>query len=205
MTDQDEDRPFSEEDLAPSEDDLRAARLSTIERAATAVAVLAAGVLVGGMVALGACAAPFVFQLTPAPFSGDAMGAAFARFDQIAIGAAVIVLGCEVVRTWIGRRDPRTVWPRIRRVAAILLAICAAYIGAILSPRINDLHKAGVRRGEGAQGQELEATHQRAETVGKTEVVLGVVVVLLHVMTLRTRRAEDDEDWGPSPAPPGGG
>ena len=62
-------------------------------RLAAAVGALAAGVWVGGMVALGACAAPFVFRMTPAPYSGDAMGAAFARFDQIALGAAVALLG----------------------------------------------------------------------------------------------------------------
>jgi len=204
MANQEEDRPFSAADLEPSDEDRRAAIMAVVERAATSVAVLAAGTLVGGMVALGACAAPLVFELTPAPFSGNAMGAAFARFDQIAIGSAVTVLACEMVRTWIERTRPRSLWPRIRRLTAIALAMCAVYVGVSLTPRINELHLAGVRRNVGAQGMELEKIHKRAEMTGKAEVALGIAVVLLHVLTLKTRRPEDDEDWGPSPGAPGG-
>src|SRR5580693_6128021 len=94
------DDRFSASDLEPDTEEVQATRRALVERVATTVAVLAAGVWVGGMTALGACAAPFVFRLTPAPYSGDAMGAAFARFDQIALGAAALLLGAEVTRTW---------------------------------------------------------------------------------------------------------
>jgi hypothetical protein len=196
-----EDR-FSASDLEPSDEERRASRLALVDRLAAAVGALAAGVWVGGMIALGACAAPFVFQMTPAPFSGDAMGAAFARFDQIALGAAVTLLGAEVARTYASGARARLPAARIRRVLAVLMAACAAYGGLSLSPHILELHHAGARRGVGPMGEELERTHVRAETVGKLELALGAAVVLLHVLTLATRRPEDEGD-AVSPLPPG--
>jgi hypothetical protein len=195
---------FSASDLEPSDDERRASRLALVDRVAAAVAALAAGLWVGGMVALGACAAPFVFQMTPAPFSGDAMGAAFARFDSIALGAAVTLLGAEVARTYASGARARLPAARVRRVLAVIMAACAAYGGLSLSPHILELHRAGARRGIGDLGEELERTHVRAETVGKVELALGAAVVLLHVLTLSTRKPEDEGDGDAvSPLPPG--
>lgn len=202
-----EDR-FSEEDLAPSTEEKWAARSWLVERVAATVAVLAAGVWVGGMVALGACAAPFVFRLTPAPFSGDAMGSAFARFDQIALGASAVLLGAEVARTLAtGRRGRRPV-ARVRRFIAVLMAAGAAYTGLALTPHIMELHRGGARRGDGPLGEDLDRTHRRAETVGKAEVAGGIALIALHIFTLGAARRPGDEpgeeeDEGVAPLPPG--
>jgi uncharacterized membrane protein len=193
---------FTAADLEPTDEEVRAARRRVVDRVAATLAVLAAGVWVGGMVALGACAAPFVFRLTPAPFSGDAMGAAFARFDQIALGAAVVLLGAEVARTWVGGPRGRGPAARVRRGAAVIMAACAAYIGLSLSPHINELHRGGAQRGVGELGAELDRTHKTAETVGKIETGLGVLVVALHVFTLGAGRLEDDENLT-APGEPG--
>jgi uncharacterized membrane protein len=196
---------FTEEDLSPSDEEKQAARRALVDRSAATVAVLAAGIWAGGMIALGVCAAPFVFRMTPDPFSGDAMSAAFARFDQIALGAAVILLGAEVARTWAAGPRGRSMPARIRRLVAILMAVSAVYIGLVLTPKIADLHRAGVRQGVGPEGAFLTQIHKRAEAVGKAEVAFGVVLVALHIFTLRVRRPEDidDEDYSPGPLPPG--
>jgi len=195
---------FTAEDLEPSDDDKRAERRLQIDRVGAALGVLAAGIWVGGMIALGACAAPFVFSLTPDPFSGNAMSAAFARFDQIAIGASVVLLGAEVARTWAAGPRGRTIPVRIRRMLAILMAFGAAYVGLSLTPRIAQMHLDGVRRMRGPEGQVLEKIHKQAEAVGKAEVVGGIALVLLHVFTLSVRRPEDDDDsFSPGPLPPG--
>lgn len=201
------DTRFTEADVLPSPQERRAARRSLVDRIAASVAALAAGFWVGGLVALGACAAPFVFRLTPAPFSGDAMGSAFARFDQIALGGAVIILGAEVVRTMVSGRRGRTIAARVRRALAIMMALAAGYIGLALTPRITELHRAGAVRGSGPDGQELEAVHKRAELVGKVEVAAGIALVILHVLTISARRPEDEEDDedAPAPLPPGPG
>ncbi|WP_437732933.1 DUF4149 domain-containing protein [Sorangium sp. So ce1335] len=195
---------FSEADLAPGPEERAAARRFLIDRVAASVAALAAGAWAGGMVALGACAAPFVFRLAPAPFSGDAMSAAFARFDQLALGAAVILLGAEVARTWAAGRRGAGRAARVRRVVAMVMAGCAAYVGLALTPRIAALHRDGVQRGEGELGMELERVHRRAELAGRAEVFLGASLVVLHVFTLGARRPdEDDDDEAAAPLPPG--
>jgi hypothetical protein len=188
---------FTEADLEPTEDERRACRRMKIEKGATSVAVIAIGLWMGGLIALGACAAPFVFRLTPAPFSGDAMGAAFARFDSIALGAAVIALGAEVLRTWArGRRGGKAA--RIRRMLAILLAAGAAYVALALTPKIISMHQAGITRGDPV----LDEIHHRAELVGKIELFGGLALIALHVFTLGSRE-EDEEDEAPGPLPPG--
>jgi hypothetical protein len=196
---------FTAEDLAPSDEEKQASRRALIDQSAATVAVLSAGIWVGGMIALGACAAPFVFRMTPDPFSGDAMSAAFARFDQIALGAAVLLLGAEVARTWAAGPRGRRLAARARRLLAILMAGSAVYLGLVLTPQIAELHRAGVRRGAGPQGDVLEQIHKRAEAIGKAEVAFGVALVALHIFTLRARRPEDsdEEEYSPGPLPPG--
>lgn len=194
---------FSAADLEPSDEERRVRRRERVDRLAAALTALSAGIWVGGMVALGVCAAPFVFRLTPAPYSGDAMGAAFARFDQVALTASVVILGCEVVRTWLARGGRQSIAARIRRGVAIVLAMCAAYIGLSLTPTINDLHRQGVQRNVGPDGAHLEAIHARAELVGKAEVALGSILVLLSIFTLRRSDEDDDDGDAPVPAHPG--
>lgn len=195
---------FTAADLLPSEDELRARRLAVIDRAAATVAVVCAGALVGGLVALGFCAAPMVFKL-PRALAGNVMGAAFARWDRVAMGAAALLLVCEIVRARVAGSRRRKPVVMVRRITAVLVALCTAYIGAFLSPRILGMHHEGVTRGEGEQGAELEATHKRAELVGKVEAALALALVGLHVFTLRGRGEDDDEDDddAPAPLPPG--
>ncbi len=201
---------FTDDDLAPSSGELATRRKQerrvVIDTAATIVAVLAYAMIAGGMIALGACAAPYVFELTPHPWSGKAMGAAFSRFDVIAVACAVVGLGAEVVRTMLTLRSPyaRAWLPRVRRYVAIALALGAVYSGTQLSPRIMELHEAGVRRNVGAEGTELERIHQQAELVGKIDVALAALLIALHIVTLGggLRMGDDDEDVL-APLPPG--
>ena len=133
------------------------------------------------------------------------MGAAFRRFDALAMGAAVLICGAEVVRTFLARRRRRGAAERIRLALAIVLAGAAAYGGLALTPRIMELHEAGARRGFGDDGALLEAIHQRAELVGKVDTALAAVLVGLHIFTLRARRPEDEDDQVgvAAPLPPG--
>lgn len=193
---------FTEDDLAPSDDDVRALRRMRIDKAAVVVAVSALGVWVGGLVALGACAAPMVFEHTPYPFSGRAMGSAFARFDSIAIGCAVVALGAEVVRTLVSiKSGGGKLIARIRRYAAIALALAAVYSGMRLTPAIMELHEQGARRNIGPAGEQLESLHAQAELIGKLIVPVALALIALHVITLRLRT--DDDEVVLVPAAPG--
>jgi hypothetical protein len=66
---------------------------------------------------------------------------------------------------------------------SVLAAVAAVYEGSSVSPRIAELHAAGVVRGMGPAGIELSRLHDLAETLGKTEVGLLVAVVVLQAVT----------------------
>jgi hypothetical protein len=196
---------FSESDLSPSPEERARARAAIIDRAAATLAVIAAGSIAGGMLAMGACAAPAVFGVVKDGSAGAAMASAFGRFDKIALAAACVALGAEVVRTFLARRERPTLVARARRLASFGVAGCATMLGMVLTPTISLLHESGAVRGEGELGAKLAAAHDRAETVGKVEVGLALLVIGLHVFTLRTPGRLDEED-GPeaqAPLPPG--
>ena len=149
-----------------------------------AIAVLELTVLAvwgGGLVALGAIAAPTVFGIVPAPSSADAMTVVFRRFDRVAITCAAIALACEVAAVLKARvRTPDLV----RGAAAVLAAGLAIVEGAWLSPAIEALHRQGAIRGLGDAGLALERTHRLAETAGKGQLLLLFVTLVLVVERL---------------------
>lgn len=156
------------------------------ERAAVALALSALAIWIGGIVALGACAAPVVFAKVPTPLAGDTMGAIFRRFDIVAMACAVVLLVAEALRAWAKPGKP-TIADRLRGGAALIAAGCAVYVGKVSSPTIMALHASGVMRGVGEGGAELDRVHRLAEMLGKTEVLLGLALIVLHVMTLREK------------------
>jgi len=161
----------------------------TREWRAAIVAVMALAIWIGGLVALGACAAPLVFKIVPAPFSGEAMGAVFRRFDMIAMSCAVVVLGCEAVRIWV-REGSATTAERLRGLLAVTAAGAAIYGGVELSPSIVALHAAGAVRGLGENGVKLDRIHDLAEAVAKVEVTVGFFLLALQVLTLPRQKEE---------------
>lgn len=154
------------------------------ERVVTGVAVSALGLWVGGIVALGACAAPVIFREVPAPISGGAMGIVFQRFDMVAIACSVVVLGCEAARiaSQGGRGSARA--DVVRGVVVACMAAFAIYQGVFLSPAIVALHAGGAVRGFHEDGLAMERLHTLAELLAQAQVLLGVGALMLEVVTL---------------------
>ncbi len=153
-----------------------------VGRAASAVALVAIALWLGGLVALGALAAPVVFSVVSLPTAADAMTIVFRRFDGVAMTCAALVLATEAVRA-IGRaRFARVDWAR--SIVSALAAALAVLEGARVSPRIAELHATGVIRGLGVGGRELARLHEWAELCGKTEVALLAAAIALHVAGL---------------------
>ncbi len=180
-------------DLEPNLDPAKDRRRRKLDMVAAILAVWAVGLWIGGWVALGACAAPFVFQL-PHPLGGSVMGAAFQRFDRIAIGCAIVALGCEVARALLSMAEAPQLAPRIRRYLTIVLAAAAVYSGVKLTPGIMSLHQEGVRRGVGPRGADLAHLHTQAELIAKGTVPGGLLIIVLHMLTLRSTRDEEDRE-----------
>lgn len=154
-------------------------------RAVTAVlALFAVAVWLGGLVVLGAIAAPVVFSVVPAPSSADAMTIVFRRFDVVAMACAAFLLAVEAARA-LARE--RFAWSDHARVAASAVAGGLAVVeGAFLSPHIAALHWGGAVRGLGTDGRELAHLHDLAEACGKAQLALLAAIIALQVIALRT-------------------
>jgi len=147
---------------------------------ASVVGGLAVAVWLGGLVALGAIAAPLVFANVSFPQSADAMTLVFRRFDMVAMTCAAVAMASEAAkvagRVAFGRAD------HLRAGLTVVAAILAVVEGTLVSPRIAALHGAGVMRGMGVAGETLTHLHDVAEALGKTELVLLAIVLGLLVV-----------------------
>ena len=151
-------------------------------RIAATLSLVAVGLWLGGLLALGAIAAPAVFTIVPLPTSADAMTVVFRRFDQVAMACGAVVLASEAGR--VAARVRFGLADGIRAGAAVLASLLAVFEGSYVSPRIAWLHMGGAIRGVGDPGLELSRLHDLAETCGKGEVLLLVVVVAAYVVAL---------------------
>jgi hypothetical protein len=166
---------------APSTRDL------VLQRATAIASLVPIAVWLGGLLALGAIAAPVVFSTIAMPASADAMTLVFRRFDSVAMACAALVLASEATRALV--RLPFATVDHVRAGASVVAAAVAVFEGVSVSPRIASLHAGGAIRGMGDAGMQLARLHDVAELCGKTEVGLLVAVIVLHVVGL-SRRGE---------------
>ncbi len=176
--------------------------MSGLARVASVVALLAIAVWLGGLVALGAVAAPIVFGHVSWPANADAMSLVFRRFDAVAMASAALVLATEAARALGGA--PFTRVDHTRAFASLLAAAAAVVEGVHVSPRIAALHAGGAIRGIDAAGIELASLHDLAESLGKAQVVLlaGVVVLQVMAMSLPGGQASGAGEAGGAVRPP---
>jgi len=151
-------------------------------RITSALALVAAAVWLGGLLALGAIVAPIVFAAVPQPEAADAMTAVFQRFDVGAVASVAAILATEAVRATGGARI------RTMDVARMVTAAVGASLVLIealwLTTAIVALHRAGALRGLGPAGLELDRMHHMAEACGKAQAALALGLIVLQVVTL---------------------
>jgi hypothetical protein len=164
-----------------------------VVRVTAVVGLAAIAVWLGGLIALGALAAPVVFSVVPLPTSADAMTLVFRRFDQVAMACGALVLASEAARAVARISFVGADWARV--AASVTASALAIWQGEYVSPRIALLHMGGAIRGVGDPGAELSRLHDLAEALGKSEVLLLVVVVVTQVLALT--RAGDPRPHAP--------
>lgn len=174
-----------------SENEIAAEKTATAPTATLLVTIaafeaIAFALWMGGLVALGAIAAPAVFGIVPAPGSADAMTVVFRRFDRVAMVCAAVALVAEAAFASRGGRIGRD--GVARGVAVMVAAALAIVTGTWLSPTIEALHRGGAIRGLGDAGEKLERIHRWAEMAGKAELVLVAVALVLLLVKLARRR-----------------
>jgi hypothetical protein len=161
---------------------MNSSRDLVLRRATAIVGLLAVAVWLGGLLALGAIAAPVVFSTIAMPASADAMTVVFRRFDTVAMACAAVLLAGEATRSLA--RIPFARVDHLRAGASALAAALAVFEGVRISPRIAALHAGGAVRGLGDAGLELARLHDLAELCGKTEVALLAAIVVTQVIAL---------------------
>jgi putative copper export protein len=171
-----------------------------IARAAAFVTSLALAVWFGGLLALGAVAAPVVFSVVPFPANADAMSVVFRRFDLVAVTCGAVVVFVESARavSCALARTPESWMGRLRLPSSVLALALACVEAGVISPRIAALHASGAVRGIGASGAELSWLHEVAEVCGKTELVLLLVVLALQVISSAAARPPSEPAGKPS-------
>ena len=142
-------------------------------------AVLALALWTGGLVVIGAVAAPSIFDVLGARgaegrvLAATVVGALLERFTGIAYGCAAVVLLSLAVRGVLGPRPRRFAY----RVAGLLVMIAATVYGsAVLAPRI-----ATLQRSIGTAPSALAPTDPRRVEFGRlhgTSVMLQLVPLL---------------------------
>jgi hypothetical protein len=164
-------------------------RLAAAGQVSALIALVAVAVWLGGLVVLGAVAAPTIFAVIAPPASGHAMTIVFRRFDSIAMSCSAIVLATEAIRPVF--RLPFAPLDRVRLLSAAVAAALAVFEGERISPHIAELHFAGVARGVGDSGMELAQWHDWAERCGQGQVLFLIAFIALHVMSLSRPAAAD--------------
>jgi putative copper export protein len=152
----------------------------SVDAALEAVSLLALAVWLGGLVALGAVAAPLVFGIVPAPASADAMTAVFRRFDAFAIACGAVVLVVEAAHAAL--RQPLLRRDLVRGGLGVVAVVLAIVEATFISPHIERLHQGGAVRGVGEAGIELDRVHHLAESLAKAELLLVAAVLVLHAL-----------------------
>ena len=107
-------------------------------------AVLGLVIWIGGLVALGAVAAPAIFDVLGATgtagrsLAGTVFGEAFARFHIVTYFCAVVIVASLVVRAILGPRPRRFA---LRMIVSAMMVAAAAYTGTVLIPRIQQAQR----------------------------------------------------------------
>jgi hypothetical protein len=187
------DEVFSDSDLEPDPAERRARWLDAFDRIAAVVAAVAAGLWGGGLLALGVYGGVEVFDALPQSLAAEAQASALSSFDVVGLGCAAVVLACEMARSALAFRRRRTVVGRIRRISALSLAACAAYLALLIAPGVLQLRSAGVVPGLGAHGAELARLERGGLRVRQAEIPLAALLMVLQMWTLRSRQDDEPE------------
>ena len=144
--------------------------------------LLGMAVWVGGIVALGAIAAPVLFRRLPRPDAGALFGPMLQIFEKVSLVAAVLAVIGAVAKGWIGGQNAN-VWALTRFAALGLMVLLLAYANTMLHPSIRALQAQHDRISERPEADpartRFQMLHKRSERVMMAQLWLGLVVLLL--------------------------
>jgi hypothetical protein len=141
---------------------------------------LGLALMAGGMLALGAVAAPLVFKSLPREAAAPLMASIFRHYDLVLLGALGLTLLGEMLR--IASRQ--MLWhPKVAMVRGLILLSLTGmllYSTTGVNPQIAALNRAGVHRNlQTEEGRHFERLHKLSEKLYKLSLLCSVCLILL--------------------------
>jgi len=146
----------------------------------TAVQALGLSLMVGGMLALGAFAAPAVFSGLPRNLAAPVMARIFTRYDVVILISMLLAHVGEYFR-WISHAFVKKSRINYLRLGLLgVLTVGVIYSTQVLNPKIEEMNMSGIRRGTATvEGHRFDALHKRSENIYKLELLIAVLLLLL--------------------------
>jgi hypothetical protein len=144
---------------------------------ASFVHLLGLTVWLGGIVVLGAVAAPVLFRRLPPAEAGALFGPMLAIFEKVSLGAAVATVLGAFAKGMIGRQNPN-LWVIARDVALALMVGLLLAANLWLHPAIRTL-QVGLPAAQNDPARiRFGKLHKLSERVMSAQLFLGLVVLL---------------------------
>lgn len=143
---------------------------------------LGLGLMIGGMLALGAFTAPVLFKMFPRPEAGEAMTLIFRRYDTVLIIALVMVVLGQVL-SWLVNGCPFAhlgqlgIAGWVRLVVFLALTVTMAYGTLVVSPKMGEMQTLENFHTDAAIQQEFRQLHTQSEKVYKFGLLLAVLMM----------------------------
>jgi hypothetical protein len=141
---------------------------------------LGLALLIGGLLALGAFTAPVLFKQFDRDAAGQAMTIIFRRYDAVLMAGAVMVMAGEVVRIMLtGPGCGPSTLGLVRTGVAVLLTALVTWTTFSTNKTLTQLYST-----QQQHTPAFHAAHKQSEGLAKTQLLLGVVVLVLSVVSL---------------------
>jgi len=153
--------------------------------------LLALAIWVGGIVIIGAIAAPTIFRkIEPRRRAGELMGQILAKFDKVALTCSGVLIVTGVIKfyTW----ENLTPWNTTRYLAILIMSGTCFYSVFIISPRLRVLialrqaedktdnqNTAKVRSELEIRQKQFSALHKSSTRLMMVNLVCGTVALLM--------------------------
>lgn len=144
--------------------------------------LLGLAVWLGGIVALGAIAAPVLFRRLPRPDAGALFGPMLRVFEKVSLGAAALTVAGAAGKAWIGGQH-LNVWSAARMTALGAMVLLLAWAALSVHPAIRAVQEANPRVSELPEDAPPRVAfgrlHKRSERIMMAQLWFGLVVLFL--------------------------
>lgn len=141
---------------------------------------LGMAVWLGGIVALGAIAAPVLFRRLPRPDAGALFGPMLRIFEKVSLGAAVLAVTGAAAMAWLGGQHAN-LWAVLRYVALAGMCVLLFAAQTLVHPALRKVQEENPRISERPDGDparaRFQSLHVLSERLMTAQLVLGLVVL----------------------------